>query len=78
MKKLLLLLVVGGCVYGALNYHFILTDNSVKILKKTDMTFENTFVDARGASKSKLFLDPALVKAGIRDIFKGDGVTIEK
>ena len=33
------------------------------------MTFENTFVDARGAKKIKLILKPALVKAGIKELF---------
>ena len=78
MKKIILLLIMAACVYGALSYHFILTDHSVKILKKTDLTFDNTFVDARGAKKSRLFLDPALLKAGVRDLFKEDSVTIGK
>ncbi len=69
MKKLIALIVAVALVVGALNFHFIYLGGSVKILKKADMTFEDTFVDARGAKKFKLLLKPALVKAGIKDLF---------
>jgi hypothetical protein len=39
-------------------------------LKKVDLTFESTFVDARGTKKIKLYFDPTLVKAGVKDLFK--------
>jgi len=78
MKKILLLLIIGGIVYAALSYHFILTDNSIKVLKKTNLTFDNTYVDARGRKQAELYMNPALLKAGIRNIFKADGVTIQK
>ncbi len=68
MKKVFLILVITGAFFfAALNYHFILMDKNVKILKKVELTFNNTFVDARGAKKFKLFLNPSLVKAGIRN-----------
>ena len=68
MKKALLILVVTvALIFTALNYHFILMDKNVKILKKVKLTFNDTFVDARGAKKIKLFLNPSLVKAGIKN-----------
>ena len=70
MKKVLLILVItGALIFAALNYHFILMDKNLKILKKVELTFKNTFVDARGTKKYKLFLNPSLVKAGIRKAF---------
>lgn len=79
MKKTLIILIIAGAlVFGILNYHFILLDSSVKILKKADMTFSDTFVDARGAKKYKLYLNPSLVKAGIKNLFSDEGITIEK
>ena len=67
MKKALLILVVTvALIFTALYYHFILMDKNVKILKKVKLTFNNTFVDARGAKKFKLFLNPSLIKAGIK------------
>ena len=77
-KTLIILIIVAALVFGILNYHFILLDSSVKILKKTDMTFSNTFVDARGTNKYKLILNPSLVKAGIKDLFTDEGITIKK
>jgi len=53
-----------------LSYHFILLDDTVKILKKTNVRYENTFVDARGAKKLKMFLEPDLIEAGINDVIK--------
>ncbi len=74
MKKMLIVLVIGGAlVFGTLSYHFILTDKSIKVLKKVDLTFDNTFVDARGAKKIKLYFNPALVKAGVKDLLKDVG-----
>ena len=79
MKKTLIIIIIAGAlVFGILNYHFILLDSSIKILKKADMTFSNTFVDARGAKKYKLYLNPSLVKAGIKDLFNNEGITIGK
>ena len=79
MKKTLIILIIAAAlVFGILNYHFILLDSSLKILKKTDMTFSNTFVDARGEKKYKLILNPALIKAGIKDLFTDEGITIKK
>jgi len=67
MKKILILLIVAGALaYGVLNYHFILMDNGVKVLKKIELTFQDSFVDARGEKKIKLLLKPSLVKAGIK------------
>ena len=79
MKKVAVaLLIVAALVLGALNYHFILLDSNLKILKKVDYTFKDTFVDARGSKKYKLLLKPALVQAGVKDLYKREGITIGK
>ena len=71
MKKLVVLVVVAAALaFGALNFHFIMTDKGFKILKKVDLTFAHTFVDARGLKAHKLLTNPALVKAGIKDAIK--------
>jgi len=67
MKKfLIVVIIVGAFCFALFNYHFILTDNSLRVLKKTDITLDSTFVDARGANKIKVLLNPALLKAGIK------------
>ena len=79
MKKVAVaLLVFAAVVFGTLNYHFILLDSNLRILKKVNYTFKDTFVDARGSKKYKLLLNPALVKAGVRDLYKREGITIGK
>jgi hypothetical protein len=79
MKKIaIVVIILGALIFGALNYHFILLDSNLRILRKTGLTFENTFVDARGAKKYKLLLEPALVKAGVKELYKREGITIGK
>ena len=79
MKKVAIIAVIlAALTFGILNYHFILMDGSIKILKKVDLTFESTFVDARGARKYKLYLNLALAEAGVKDLFKDESVTIGK
>ena len=74
MKKLIILLVMAGALaYGVLNYHFILMDKGVKVLKKVDLTFQDSFVNARGEKKINLLLKPSLVKAGIKDVIDKAG-----
>ncbi len=74
MKKIILFLfIIGAALYGMFNYHFILLDKTVKILKKADTTLEYTFVDARGANKAKLYLNPSLLNAGIKEALREAG-----
>jgi len=72
MNKALVILAIGGlfAFWTALNYHFIRMDEDLKLLKKTELTFDKTFVDARGAKKVKLFVDPTLVRAGVKDLIR--------
>jgi hypothetical protein len=79
MKKLLAFLVPAGLlVYALLSYHIILTDSGLRFLKKASMSLEDTYVDARGAKKVKLFLNPALVEAGIKQLLNEEGIQLEK
>ncbi|MEA1935743.1 MAG: hypothetical protein U9M96_02840 [Thermodesulfobacteriota bacterium] len=79
MKKILLILIIAGVfAFGALNYHIILMDTSIRVLKKTDLALDNTFVDARGAKKYQLLLKPTLVKAGVKNLFTDESITIGK
>ncbi len=79
MKKIAVIVVILAVLaFGTLNYHFILLDSNIKILKKVDLTFKDTFVNARGSKKYKLLLNPALVKAGVKDLYEREGITIGK
>ena len=63
-----MLVVAAAAGYGLLSYHFILFDDNMKIIKKTGIRYEDTFVDARGAKKLGLALKPELIAAGINDV----------
>ncbi len=75
MKKILVIVLIGWLIafWIGLNYHFILMDGDAKILKKAALTLDKTFVDARGTKKLKLYLDPSLVRAGIKDLLRDAG-----
>lgn len=70
MKKAVLILVIAGVLFSLFNFHFILFDNSLKILKKDNLALEYTFVDARGIKKIKVLTNPVLIRAGIKDLIK--------
>ena len=77
MKKVVIIIIIAAALsFGASKFHFILTDDSIKILQKVDLAFKNTFVDARGTKRVKL-LDPDLVKAGLMDQLTKEGIEIE-
>ena len=57
----------------AANIHLVKLDDSIKVLMKTEMAFEDTIVDARGAkNKLKLLGKPRLIEAGINDLLESD------
>ena len=70
MKKLVGVCVLAGVAWALLHFHFILLDSRIKVLAKSNLTLAQTFVDARGAKKMRLLLDPDLVSAGIKDVLK--------
>ena len=79
MKKLFIVCIVATVIVAAaMNFHFIFMGNRIKILKKADLTFEDTFVDARGAKKLKLYMKPALVKAGIKNVLENQITSDDK
>jgi hypothetical protein len=78
MKIIVLLVVLLAAGYGLLSYHFILLDDSMRIIKKTHVRYENTFVDARGAKKLEILTKPDLMEAGINDVIKQTGEAIEQ
>ncbi|MEA2040409.1 MAG: hypothetical protein U9N82_11380 [Thermodesulfobacteriota bacterium] len=77
MKNSLIIIILAAVLFSIMNFHFILSDKGLSVLKKTKLTFDSTFVDARGAEQYKLFTNPALVEAGIKKLLKEKGITID-
>ena len=70
MKKIMVLTAFAGLLWALFSYHFILFDTKLKLLRKSSYTLDNTFVDARGAKRLRLFLNPELARAGVLDLLK--------
>lgn len=69
MRKIIIgMTFIAGLLLTALNIHIVRLDDSVKVLVKTEMTFEDTLVDARGAKKLELLAKPRLIEAGIKQL----------
>lgn len=78
MKNLFILALMGGAAFAVLNFHIILFDDSIKVLQKTGLRFEHTFVDARGNNALKMLLMPDLIGAGFKDVLKEVEQEIDK
>jgi hypothetical protein len=79
MKKgIVAVMIIGALLFGALNYHFILFDDSIKIMKKADLSFHNTFVDGRGIKLLTLIAEPALVKSGIKNLVDKESLSVPR
>lgn len=73
----IILLLAAGAGYLALNYHIIIFDDRLKLLKKTEYSLNNVIVDARGANLLKLATQPDLIKAGIMELLgQSKGATV--
>ena len=69
MKKIIISLTfILGFLLTALNIHIVRLDESIEVLVKTEMTFNDTYVDARGAKKLELLAKPRLIEAGIKKL----------
>ena len=69
MFGFLLILVIAVGAYCAFQYHFIILDDEVKVLKKLEPSLKYSIVDGRGAAnKVKILTNPILLKAGIQDL----------
>ena len=71
MKKIIILIIIVAVTIGTtLNVHIVELDDGYKFLKKTSMTFTDTYVDARGFNKVKILSKPALIEAGIKELME--------
>jgi hypothetical protein len=72
MKNLLLLFFFGLLLaVTSLNYHFILFDDNITVLRKFDQKLEHTMIDARGTKALQIALMPDLLAAGLKDQLNG-------
>ena len=65
MKKLIVWACVAGAAYFILSNHFIFVGGTPKILKKSNITLENTFFSTQSKTNESILKVDELRKAGI-------------
>ena len=68
IKKLLLWAILGGILYFFLSYHIIYIDNSLKLLKKSELTLECMFYSAELKTSKTILSVDILRENGIGDL----------
>ena len=78
LKKSVIVIVLGGILYGLLSYHFIIINSSVKVLKKSELTLKYTIFNAKGKTNSQILKIEELWEDGIADILVETGKMSEE
>ena len=77
-KKLIIFAIIAGIFYGLMSYHFIFFGKSVKLLKKSVLTLENTVYSTRGKSIEKILSEEMLWDSGIGELLVKEGMMSEE
>ena len=67
-KKIIVFAILGTVFYFLLSYHYIVIGRTVKMLKKSHLTLEYTFFNAKGKSNEWVLSIDDLRYDGIGDI----------
>jgi hypothetical protein len=67
-KKFILFLILAGGLYFCLSYHFVIVGKSVKLLKKSELTLEHTFVNTNGRTNKALMKIDQLREDGLGEL----------
>lgn len=73
LKKLLIWVAAGAAFYFVLSHHFILIGNSVKLLKKSELTLDYTLFSAKGKKIESIVAIPELRRDGIGQLLVDEG-----
>jgi hypothetical protein len=68
IKKILIWAVLGGVLYFFLSFHLIFIDSTVKLLRKSSLTLEYTFFNAKGKTNATILSNDDLRENGIGDL----------
>ena len=78
IKLFVLLVFLGASGYFLLNYHIIYFDKSLKLLNKSRLTSDYTFICASNKSAESILRIDTLREAGIGDILVQTGIINEE
>ena len=68
LKKMAVWAIVIGIGYFILSHHFILVENTVKLLKKSNLTLNYTFFNAKGKTNKTILSIKELQDDGIGEL----------
>jgi len=68
LKQFFTIVVLGAVLYFFLSFHLILIGNTIKFLKKSRLTLEYTFFNAKGKTNKTILSYDDLREDGIGDI----------
>ncbi|MBW1768258.1 MAG: hypothetical protein JRJ65_14580, partial [Deltaproteobacteria bacterium] len=67
-NKIIVFAIIGIVLYFLLSYHFIIIENGVKLLKKSNLTLEYTIYSAKGKPNAMILSIDELREDGIGDL----------
>jgi hypothetical protein len=77
-KKIVIIALIGGAFYFLLAYHYIVIDNSVKMLKKSELTLKYTVFSTKGKNVEAVLSVPELWNDGIGELLLEEGKISEE
>ncbi len=78
LKKIITIGIICAISYMILAYHYIVIDNSIKLLKKSELTLKYTVFSTKGKSAEKVLEVPELWDDGIGDLLVKAGKISEE
>ncbi len=78
LKRYAMWAILAGALYFLLSHHFIIVGNTVKLLKKSDLTLEYTFYSTKGKRVSTILDIEPLRQDGIGEILMDAGLISEE
>ena len=73
-KKLITFAVIAGIFYFLLSYHFIIVGNTIKLLKKSELTLVYTIYSTKGKTIETILSEEVLWKVGIGELLLREGM----
>jgi hypothetical protein len=68
IKKILIFGILGGILYFFLSFHLIMINNTIKLLRKSSLTLEYTFFNAKGKTNATILSNDDLREDGIGEL----------
>jgi hypothetical protein len=78
VRKILIFAIIGAAFYFLLAYHYIVIDNGIKMLKKSELTLKYTVFSTKGKTVESILSVPELWNDGIGELLLREGKISEE